>query len=1539
MNRPTSHQCDDIGVAIIGMAGRFPGASSLAEFWSNIRAGKESVSLLSDEELRQSGISDGILSRPDFVKAGAFLAGVDQFDAEFFNYSPLEAECMDPQHRIFLECAVEALEDAGCDPHRYPGSIGVFAGAAVSTYQLKIAASQGLASASNPLRTILVQGTDKDYLATRVSYKLNLSGPSLTIQTACSTSLVAVHVACQSLLTNECDLALAGGVSVTQGPRRAGYFFVEGGITSPDGHCRPFDADANGTVFGDGAGIVVLKRLDEALKANDRIYAVVRGSAVNNDGSAKIGYTAPSVDGQAGVVSEALSVAGISAATIQYIEAHGTGTSLGDPTEISALEQVFREPSRARRSCAIGSIKSNIGHLNTAAGVVGLMKTALALHSRRLPPSINFSRPNPRIDFDDSPFYVNREEAEWPRGESPRRAGVSSFGIGGTNAHAVLEEAVAQPPSAPSRKHKLLLLSARTRSALEAGTTNLVEYLRGHPDVNLADVCFTLSTGRTFYPHRRAISCRDIGDVVAATDIIRSDAVVTGEVDAFHRPVVFMFPGQGSQYIDMGRELYEQFHPFRFHFDACAEIAKPHLGRDLREIVFAPRSDANADGTLRQTEFAQPAIFSVSYAMAKLWEHWGVRPSSMIGHSIGEFVAACLADVFSLENALALVVTRGKLMQSRPPGSMLAVPLASADLETLIGPAVSVAAENGPALSVLSGSNEAIDEIERRLLARNIPGRRLRTSHAFHSGMMDPIVEPFLEAVAASAPKPPQIPYISNVTGTWIKSAEATSPAYWARHLIAPVKFWAGFTALAEREGGIFVEVGPGSTLTDMLQGAVKNNQKVSVFSSIRRPNDTTDENQQIAHAVAQLWTAGVSIEWPSFFSGERRNRVPLPHYPFERRRYWFDARETGHGDARLPAVTAEHLFHVPHWACIGARGDVPSADQDSENTCLIFTDEHAVGPRLVAALRDRGYVPIVVERGPEFTAFESRYRLSPDCLDHFRQLMKDLTRRGSLPRRVLYLWPLMTPVGLPNADRARENLALSFFGPTNLGQAIGERESAAPISILFVTDGAHQVIGDDQRRPLDAAIFGPTRVISREYKNLFCRHVDIDTSDLSRSGRDGLTDDLLFEAFSRTAHVATAYRRGRRWQRACASVRLDANRDHSGPFRQDGVYMITGGLGDLGLEIAKVLFEKWQAKLVLLGRTPLPERSQWPQLRDARGDSDPVVRRIIGVEQLEARGAEVMVIEADVADLVQMKSAVSRARARFGVINGVVHAAGIAGADLIGMATTETLQDVLAPKVTGTLVIDEVFSDQPLEILILFSSVTSLTGGLGQVAYAAGNAVLDAYAERGELPSARRTISINWDAWREIGMAVRPELPKTFRNDREAWLRGGLPTGEALEAFQRVAASAFPQVIISKRSMADVFAPREIDVAEPAARAGRSSPALQPAAPQLHPRPALRQDYVAPSTAAEHVVAEIWQESLRIDQVGVHDDFFELGGHSLLALQMLPHLYAKFQVQLSPRDIWACPTVAGIALLIEEKLISELENGAAEAAEAPHAA
>jgi amino acid adenylation domain-containing protein len=1517
MDEEPSGEAHNVGIAIIGMAGRFPGASTLAEFWKNIRTGKESISSLSDEELRRLGINDEILSRPDFVKAGAFLDNTDLFDAAFFNYSPIEAEYIDPQHRVFLECAVEALEDAACDPFRYSGSIGVFAGAGISTYQHNIVrANLNEISGPNSLRTMIALGTDKDFLATRVSYKLNLAGPSLAIQTACSTSLVAVHVACQSLLAGECDLALAGGVSVINGPRKTGYMFIEGDIMSPDGHCRPFDVEAKGTVSGDGAGIVVLKRLDEALKNCDRIYAIIRGSAVNNDGSAKIGYTAPSVDGQAAVVSEALSVAGIGPEAIQYIETHGTGTALGDPIEIRALQRAFRGTRMARGSCAIGSLKSNIGHLNTAAGVAGLIKTALALREKCLPPSINFSRSNPQIDFDNSPFYVNCKAVDWQPNGTRRRAGVSSFGIGGTNAHVVLEEAPPQPSSGPSRKHHLLLISAKTVSALELATANMVEHLRQEPNQNLADICFTLSIGRRFFPHRRAILCRNTSDVVETSDPGASDNIVTGEVDAFQRPLVFMFPGQGSQYVNMARGLYEEHESFRSQFDDCAEIAQSQLGRDLRDIVFTADPDQKASEVLCQTEFAQPAIFSTSYAMAKLWEHWGVRPSALIGHSIGEFVAACLAGVFSLEDALALVVRRGKLMQSLPTGSMLAVPLDLEQLQAYLAPAISVAAENGPTLSLLSGSDEAINELERRLRSDGVEGYRLRTSHAFHSVMMEPIVKPFLDSVAALNPKAPQLPYVSNVTGTWVKAEEATSPAFWARHLRAPVKLWSGFRTLVDKGSGIFVEVGPGSTLTGMLRGAIQGNERISALASIRHPGVAQDDSEHFFRTVAQLWVSGVTIDWRSPFAGERRNRVALPTYPFERQRYWIDPRKPANKVARVPLPSdTESLFHVPHWTCLGDCVEPPPiAESGLQNKCLAFVDDHSVGARLAADLQKRGYDTITVERGSEFAGANGRYRLSPDRPDHFRQLMKELAQDDHFPHSIVYLWPLMTPTGHRPVDQVDDGLALSFFAPIYLGRAIGEIETAKPISILFVTDGAREVIGSDLVRPLDATIFGPTRVISQEYRNLFCRHIDIASSDSSPLASDKLIDNLVFELTSKVGHVAVAYRRGRRWLPARASIQLDAKRNDGSPFRHNGVYLVTGGLGDLGLEIAKTLFDTCKAKLVLVSRSALPDRELWQQILRERDAADPDVRRILGIQFLESRGAEVMVVKADIANLSQMKLGVSQVLARFGPINGVVHAAGVAGAGPISIKTKEELQAVLAPKVLGTMVLEELLSDQPLDFLILFSSIASWAGGLGQVAYTAANAFLDAYAKCGDLRSARRTISINWDAWREIGMAVNTELPKVFRRERKEWLERGLDTSEALEAFVCVAASSFRQVIVTKRNVAGAFAPLEIELTEPARKTNGTSPDSRFVAPRLHPRPALRQAYVAPSTAAELVIAGIWQEFLGIDRIGVHDDFSELGGHSLLATRVMARLREVLEVELPVRALFEAPTVSELA-------------------------
>lgn len=906
-------------IAITGIAGRFPGARSAEQFWDNLCRGVESVSFFSDAELIAAGVPENLLRHPRYVKARAVLDDVASFDAQLFGFSPGESRVMDPQLRIFLESAWEALESGGCDPGRFRGHIGVFAGVSWNTYLLQnlLGHRQLLASVGPLLLRIL---NDKDFLTTWVSYRLNLRGPSIAVQTACSTSLVATHLACQSLLSFECDAALAGGVTIAL-PQKEGYLHEEGSIYSPDGHCRPFDAAARGTVGGSGVGLVLLRRLSDALADGDPIRAVIRGSAINNDGSLKMGYMAPSVDAQAEVIAAAQGIADVEPDSIGYIEAHGTGTPIGDPIEIEALTRVFRERSSRRGFCAIGSVKSNFGHLDQASGVTGLIKAALAVERGQIPPSLHFERPNPEIDFASSPFYVNSRLAEWRPAGQPRRAGVSSFGVGGTNAHVIVEEPPERAPSGPGRMHQLLVLSARTRSSLDGNTRRLSQWLHdlGPGGPALSDVAYTLQVGRRQLAHRRFLVCRSPEDAVAALGGPAGqdpERVHDGVAADGGCKVAFLFPGQGAQHPGMARGLYESEPTFRRHVDAACEILKPHLRLDLRELVFGgPLREADA-ARLAETSLAQPALFVVEHALARLWMEWGVRPEAMIGHSVGEYVAACLAGVLDLEEMLALVAARGRIVQSMSRGAMLSVRLPEKELLPLLGARLSLAAVNAPAACVVAGPEEAVAALERHLAGHGVEHCRLQVSHPFHSTLMEAAAAELRRAVQRFRLRPPEIPFLSNVTGTWITPEEATDPAYWARHLRQTVRFSDGITRLLASFEGILLEVGPGRSLGLLArehrtrEGAVP-----KIIASLRHPRDlASTEGERLLEALGRLWLSGVPVDWQGFSTHERRRKEVLPTYAFDRRRSWIDPVPVSGGSVGepVPALEEDILDNEP---------------------------------------------------------------------------------------------------------------------------------------------------------------------------------------------------------------------------------------------------------------------------------------------------------------------------------------------------------------------------------------------------------------------------------------------------------------------------------------------------------------------------------------------------------------------------------------------------------------------------------------------------
>lgn len=1369
------------GIAIIGMSGRFPGAQDVESLWKMLCDGRNALREFSAQEIREGVQGYDYLSAPfaerqiasgNWVTKGYYLADFDKFDAAFFGYSPKEAELIDPQQRMFLESSWAALEDAGYVPDAYEGTVAVYGGTVLSRYFLNnVYANREIMW--DPERDLTGGiGNEPDYLTNRVAYKLNLTGPSVTVQTACSTSLVAIHMACQALRNKECDLALAGG-SIATVPGGHGYQYQEGSMSSADGLVRAFDANAKGTVFAEGGvGVIILKRLEDALADDDHIYAVVRGSAVTNDGNHKVGYTAPGVDGQVHAINRSLRMAGVQAEQIGYIEAHGTGTSLGDPIEISALTRAFRNQTARNGFCAIGSVKTNLGHLAPAAGVTSVIKAALAVQRGVLPPSLNYEQPNPRIDFANSPFRVNDRLQNWnTEGGAKRIAAVSSFGIGGTNAHLIMEQAPPQESTNSGTRLRLIVLSAKTQAALGRSAAQLQQFLQRHPETDLDDVAFTLQEGRRAFEVRAAIACHDLAGLQEKLQQLAAQPPKAAKLPA-NGKMAWLFTGQGSQYAGMARDLHDALPEFRKVFDDCMRQLAGKLEVDLAHLLLldnqhtAPAELDAANNALRETRHAQPALFVVEYALACQLLAWKLEPDLMLGHSLGEYVAATLAGVFGLEEALNLVVLRGKLMQSMAPGAMLSIAADEAAVSQWLGGPIELAAVNSPRACVVCGPEAAIDSLAARLQEKEINCRKLQTSHAFHSSMMAPMAAQFRAAVQEARPQAPAGSLISNLNGQLMTAAQACDPEYWVQHLLSPVRFAAGLhTVLAEGVTHL-LEVGPGGVLSAFARHALAGGAKAQGASAqavplMPHPQDKIGADQFLLQALGDAWAAGLTLAFDEIDADNSGRRISLPTYPFARERYWVDAPQEPPAASGLRSLKRSpnpgDWFHSASWR---RQPWLQARPQLRDQHCLLVAPASACCEALMQALQAEGASVLRVEPGERFTQLDANsYALRPGNSSDWEQLVA-VSARPDLILHTLLLQPGSGSNPLAQADTTLE---YGFYSLLALVQAYADEASSKRIPLLCVSTELADVLPGETLDPVKASLIGAQLCLGHEYRRLAGAILDLPPALLSQPAQ---VVRLVLDELARLqaqpqaplvlADKLIAYRHGARWLAGVEALSLPPVKGEK--LAAEGAWLITGGLGGLGLEFAEVLVEHGVRQLALVGRSSLPDPATWNDwlAADAKAEQPNPQRAHLlrRLQRMQARGVQLCLPSCDISRADAVAAMVQQVQARFGKINGVVHAAGIAGSGVMALKTREQAQSVLAPKIIGVLALEQALQEQPPEVTILVSSLFATIGGVGQVDYAAANGFLDAYA-RSRSASGRRTLALAYGGWREVGMAV----------------------------------------------------------------------------------------------------------------------------------------------------------------------------------------
>ncbi|MFD2176707.1 type I polyketide synthase [Veronia pacifica] len=1557
-----------MSVAIIGMAGRFPGADTVNTFWQNLCEKKDVREQFTDEQLKASNLSDEASRFSDFVTKGYRLNDVDQFAASFFDITPRQAKMIDPQQRLFLETTWQALEDAGYVPDEYPGHVGVYAGANFNNYIFNVADHFDLRDIDVYLEAMIAN--DKDYLTSRVSHKLNLTGPAITVLTSCSSSLAAIATAYQSLLDYQCDMAIAGGVGLNI-PQERGYrFYKEGGL-SKDAACHAFDADGTGVIHGNGVGVIIMKRLEDAIEDGDNISAVIKAAAINNDGAKKVAYAAPSVDGQSDVIRETLAMADIRPESIRFIEAHGTGTPVGDPIEFTAIKRAYgltsphSTHSGNNPRCALGSVKTNIGHLGAASGVAGVIKAALALKHRQLPPLMHFSSPNPELGLENTPFYVNTALEDWSSEtwDQPVNAAVSSFGIGGTNVHLILQEmhsADKKPVDDAPHSSTIFPLSAKSKEALQAQADQLLDYLTKNPDTQFNDIAFTLQRGRKAFPHRRFIVSQHRDDLIKKLGAKPTRGQVA-EINAQNAisKTAFMFPGVGDQYVGMGADLYREQIPFRDAIDTCANILLPLLELDIRDVLYpSDTGRALAESQLNQPEIGMACLVSLQHALVEQLAAWGIAPDKLIGHSLGEYCAALTAGVFSLEQALSLVVFRGRLIRQCMPGGMLVVSQDSSELQGSLPGSLSLAVVNAPNLCMVSGPLAEINAFEQELKADKTGFHRLPGERAGHSSTLDPILSEFHEFVQSMNLQAPSIPFVSNVTGTFITPEQAVSPDYWVRHLRETVLFHQGLSVIMQDEQAVLFELGAGRGLTTMAKRHPEFGRKRKIIPTMRSADKALNDNDVLNEALGTLWLTGLPIDWgkvraTAVNEGAVGKRTALPTYPFERESYWLERkRHNGHGQhSETPSgsVTLEKRadmaswFYAPSWQQRPKRVEVPST---KARCYLVFNRDQSVLNELKEQHETRGDNVITVDWAETYCRQSSnQFCIRAGEPADYQRLLSEVVEAGSIPDVIVHGWQLSElDRHLP---KSTEQLSGSLSQQTGylslmyLLSAMSDKQlTGAETRLVVLSRELYKVTGEEEVSPNQATLLGPCKVIPYEFPELNFLHIDIDAKVASASNPIGLIKEIdQSEPQRESRFLSVAYRNGLRWEPVYTP--LTPSLPNAGDLakkslRQEGTYLVTGASGGIGATAASWLASEVESpNLILVSRTELPSRDIWSQwMKTYEDEPDPskemqqIYQRIGQVKTLEQQGAKVHVFAVDVADRDGMVSLKTTIEAKFGAVNGIVHAAGVVGGGLMTLEATAESHLNLNSKVVGTVLLHQLFEGQQLDFMLLCSSMGAIAGSLGQVENTAANIFLDTFAQHHANPCTRqenatRILSVNWDYWLEVGMIL--DLAERHEKITGSSMDIGILPQEGMTCFNHVLAQSLPQLIVSTADLPLLIKQRSQSVDQAISLFEQADISNE----QHHfDRSNLSSDYLAPRNAVEQVLAMLWQQRLGIDAVGVNDDFLELGGDSMLALPLMADMRDALQFDLPIRALFSEQNIARIAALITD---NESEPGLSE--------